>query len=166
MQRLVAAVVQLTSTSDATANLATAEELVRRAARYGATLTQKGLTLEVWLTEPRFSVNLGRGNHFSGHVDPAGATFTLGPYAEPWDWGVKPTYPDVSELLLNGTYLVASGTAVTIGSAAGLSGVLDGYLEKFDSRFPDAAFSLGLCSRPRFTLTPRSESGTSGKRSR
>jgi predicted amidohydrolase len=37
VQRLVAAVVQLTSTSDATANLATAEALVRRAAGYGAT---------------------------------------------------------------------------------------------------------------------------------
>jgi hypothetical protein len=124
--------------------------------RYDATITQTGLTVDVVLTERLFSVNAGHGDRFRGHVDPTGVTFTLGQYEAPWDWGMKPVYPDLAELLPNRTYLVASGTAVTTGSAAGLSGVLaDGALENFDSTFPNAAFSLGVCSRPRFTLTPR-----------
>jgi len=124
--------------------------------RYDATLTQKGLTVDVLLTEPRYSINLGRGNRFSGHVDgEAGVTFTLGGYGAPWDWGVPPIYPDFAEQLQGGTYLVPAGTAVMTGSRAGLSGVLAGDLEKYNSSFPADGLSLGLCSRPRFTLTPR-----------
>jgi hypothetical protein len=133
---------------------------------YDATLTQRGLTVDVLLTEPRFSINGGQGNRFSGHVDLDGVTFKLGEYAEVWDWGSIETYPDVAEHLSDRTYLVPSGTTVTIGSSAGLTGVLVGYLENFDSRFPDNAPSLGVCPLPRFTLTPRSESGTSRQRSR
>jgi hypothetical protein len=36
-----------------------------------------------------------------------------------------------------------------------MSGVLDGKLENFGSTFPDASVSVGVCSKPRFTLTPR-----------
>jgi hypothetical protein len=123
--------------------------------RYDATVTQTGLTVDVLLTEPRFEINRNHGNHFRGHADPNGVTFTLGYYQDAWDWGVVPIYPDVAERLPNGTFLIVSGTAITAGSEAGWSGVLAGDLQKFDSRYPGEAFSLGACSRPRFTLTPR-----------
>jgi len=124
--------------------------------RYDAVLTQSGLTLDVMLTEPRFRLTGGRGNRFRGRVDGSGASFSLG-YYDPGDWGLDPTYPDVAERLPNGTFLIVSGTAVTTGSAAGLSGTLDlGGLSNFDSRYPEGAFELGSCGgKHRFTLTPR-----------
>lgn len=121
---------------------------------YDAVLTQNGMYLEVALTEPRFWLDsAGHGNRFSGRVDPAGATFTLGDFYADWGWT---DYPNVAERLPNGRFLVVAGTAVLTGSAAGLSGTLKGGLTIWDSAFPEyASMSLGACDGGRFTLTPR-----------
>jgi hypothetical protein len=124
--------------------------------RYDATLTQTGLTVDVLLTEPRFEISRNKGNHFSGRVNPGSVTFTLADYLEDdWNYGGAGTYPDVAERLPNKTFLIAFGTAVTTESAAGLSGVLSGGLENLDSSFPGSLSTLGVCSKPRFMLTPR-----------
>lgn len=141
-----------TLTVDAAAGCSFPAALQHRS--YDALVTQSGVTLVVALTEPRFSLDgSGHGNHFSGHVDPAGATFTLGGFAS--DWGLS-VYPDLAERLPDGRVLVVSGTPVTTGSAAGLSGTLNFGLSLWDSRFPGNDSSwLGDCGGGRFTLTPR-----------
>ena len=124
--------------------------------RYDATLTQSGLTLNVALTEPRFQLTQGRGNHFSGRVDGPDVTFKLGYFDLGWDWGIEPTYPDVAERLSNGTFLVVDGTAVGTASADSIVGTLTGRLTNVDSRYPTVQFELGSCSgKHRFELTRR-----------
>ena len=115
---------------------------------YDAVITQGGLALQVVLTEPRFSIVAGRGNGFGGRVTDSGANFTLD------DNG--PTV-SVAEHLPNGTYLFVSGLAITSGSAAGLSGIMNGSLWNSDTRFWDEDTQyLGSCSgRLGFTLRPR-----------
>jgi len=113
---------------------------------YNAVITQGGLALQVVLTEPRFSIVAGRGNGFGGRVTDSGATFTLGE-----------DVASVAEHLPNGTYLFLTGSAVTTGTAAGLSGIMSGDLWNSDTRFwgEDSKY-LGSCSgRIGFTLRPR-----------
>lgn len=140
-------------------------ELRRRT--YAAVLAQTGSTLEVVLTESsRFRVNsAGRGNRFSGHADPVGATFYLQSffsYYYPYD---PSTYPDLLERVPDGTFLQIDGTAVTRSSPAGLAGELQGGVALYSSGFPQiapgmAGGSLGFCGTVgapphRFTLTRR-----------
>jgi hypothetical protein len=115
---------------------------------YDAVITQGALALQVALTEPRFSIVAGRGNGFGGRLTDSGANFTLDDNA--------PTV-SVAEHLPNGTYLFVGGLAITTGSAAGLSGIMNGSLWNSDSRFPDEDSNyLGSCSgRLGFTLRPR-----------
>lgn len=127
---------------------------------YDAVLTQTGATVDVTLTEPRFKINsIGRGNQFSGRVGAGGATFTLQSYEGSYYPYYGPVgYPNVAEQLSNGTFLVTQGTAVTLGSAAGLSGQMNGGLSisNWGSGFPTTALFLGNCfGSLRFTLTPR-----------
>lgn len=126
--------------------------------QYDAVLTQSAVTLQVNLTEPRFRTNsLGRGNHFSGHVDGGGATFTIEGFGSYYYFYYGPTsYPDVAERLPNGNFYVPAGTVATTLSSGVLSGDMSGYIEYWDSKFPNGAW-LGGCyqSVPRFTLTPR-----------
>jgi hypothetical protein len=129
---------------------------------YPASMTQSGSTLEVVLEEPsRFRINAARrGDRFTGRVDAAGATFSLGdnfyPYYGP---SYDPlTYPTIVERLSNGTFLGMDGTARTTGSRRGLSGNLQGFLLQYDSTFPSIPLRLlGSCysTTHRFTLTPR-----------
>ena len=132
---------------------------------YAALLTQTGSVIDVVLTESeRFRINaLGRGNHFTGHADAAGATFYLQsfwPYFYPYD---PSTYPDLLERVPDGTFLQINGTAVTRSTPDGLAGALMGGVEHYSSGFPQVppgGSSLGFCwatgSPPhRVTLTRR-----------
>ncbi|MGB2714824.1 MAG: carboxypeptidase-like regulatory domain-containing protein [Vicinamibacterales bacterium] len=129
---------------------------------YAASVTQSGSTVEVVLAEPsRFRINPARrGDRFTGRVDAAGATFTLGdnfyPYYGP---SYDPlTYPTIVERLSNGSFLGIDGTARTTGSRGGLSGNLQGFLLHYDSTFPSIPLRLlGSCysTTHRFTLTAR-----------
>jgi hypothetical protein len=127
---------------------------------YEAVLTQVGATVEVTLTEPRFRLNtIGGGGRFGGRVDAGGASFLLpdyDPYYYPY---YAPSYyPGIAERLSDGSFLVIQGSAVTTGSAAGLSGEMDGSLSNWDSRFPRGDLSPRascVSATARFTLTPR-----------
>jgi hypothetical protein len=131
-----------------------AAELQHRS--YEAVMTQSGLTLDVLLTEPRFTVENGLGNRFSGQVTPTGATFRLRAPTLSFYYYFYYGDPDVAERLPNGTYLVVHGDAVTAGSRAGLSGNLQGSFVNYNSVFP-VVTNLASCtsSAHRFTLSPR-----------
>ena len=126
--------------------------------QYEAVLTQSGPTVQVALTEPRFRTNsLGRGNHFSGDVDAAGATFLIQGSVSYYYFYYGPiAYPEIAERLSDGTYFVVGGSVTTTLSSGVLSGDMNGFLERWDSKFPNGNL-LGACyqSVPRFTLTPR-----------
>jgi hypothetical protein len=127
---------------------------------YDAVLTQNGSNVDVMLTESRFRLESGDGNHFSGTVTGNRVTFTID-FA--LDYGA---YADVVEQLTNNTFLIPVGTAVVTLSSSGLSGQmtrtattgLSSALMNVDSRFPEPDFkTLGMCvGSIRFTLTPRS----------
>ena len=128
--------------------------------RYEAVLTQNGGNVDVALVEPRFRVNsAGRGKGFSGVAFSGGATFTL----LNWDpdlTGADPLdYPDVVELLPDGTVLVPQGAVTMTGTAAGLSGQMGSgsVMVRYGAGFPSGSF-FGGCnylSPIVFTLTPR-----------
>jgi hypothetical protein len=106
-----------------------------RQRRYPAFLRQSGPTVDVVLTESeRFTVNgVGRGDRFSGRVDAAGATFDVGGGFYNYYGRYDPsTYPNIVERLPDGSILTVDGTAVTRGSAAGLSGDLQGFVTSYD----------------------------------
>jgi hypothetical protein len=128
---------------------------------YDAVLTQTGPEVSVLLTEPRFRLNAqGKGNRFTGRVTDSGATFQLDTYSYYYGgfyYGSQTLYPGVAERLPNGTILVVEGTAVTSGSAAGLSGQLtSGNISNWGPGFPAPGAHLGSCFGPLgFALTPR-----------
>jgi hypothetical protein len=113
---------------------------------YDAVVTQSGLTLQVFLPQPRFSIDAGNGNRFGGRVNDSGATFELGPATV------------IVERLPDGTLLFIGGSAVTTGSASSLTGTLDGYIENRDQRSfwdADTVWFGGCSGRLAFRLTPR-----------
>ena len=120
-------------------------------------LSTNGAVIDVLLTESRFLVDsAGRGNRFKGRAVNGGATFDLGWYAPAWDF-----YANLVERL-GDHYLVVDGTASTTGSAAGLTGTLDGSINHFDSRYPTDNYYpgngyLGGCTANniQFRVTPR-----------
>jgi len=119
---------------------------------YDADITQKGPDVDVVLTEPRFRINeAGQGNRFTGRATTE-VTFFL--YSYDYYYGY---YPSVVERLADGTILVPGGTVTTTGSAAGLSGNMEGSIFLWDARFPTSINLLGYCysSTAQFTLTPR-----------
>jgi hypothetical protein len=128
-----------------------------RTRTYAASIAQSGGALTVTLSGANFRVNsTGRGNRFQGRADAAGATFTLGPGSAYYYFYYGPSsFPDVVEQLPDSTHFVVSGTADTSATPSGLSGALNGSLQRFDSRFPSDWFSLGECTSPtlRFTLS-------------
>lgn len=150
-----------TLTLDATGNCGGSRPLASSLQRrtYDATLTQVGPDVTVSLTEARFRTNTrGFGNRFFGRADGAGATFYLAPF-DAYYYYYDPTYhPSVAERLSDSSILTPYGSAVTSGSAAGLSGTMNGGLQLWDARFP--AFNtniLSFCSSTaiHFALTPR-----------
>jgi hypothetical protein len=126
---------------------------------YQATVTRIEQTnsVDVNLTEPRFSPRNGLGNHFPGTVEVGGAGFNIsGFFSRSYYRGLLYYYyPDVVERLSDGTILLVAGSVRTTGTAAGLFGQLDGELSHY-SAFPNGAL-LGTCVSKlhRFALTPR-----------
>jgi hypothetical protein len=127
------------------------EDLQHRS--YQASVTQTGLFLQVSLTEPRFKIQSGSGNRFFGFSGIGGATFSLSSAVGFYYYYY---YPDLVERLSNGTVLLVAGSVTTTGTAAGLSGQLNGELSNYPGTFPSGAL-LGTCSSKshQFTLTPR-----------
>jgi hypothetical protein len=131
-----------------------------RQRRYAAFLTQNGPKVDVVLTESeRFTLNaVGRGDRFSGRVDAAGATFDVGQGFYAYYGRYDPhDYPNVVERLPDGYILTVDGTAVTRGSAAGLSGDLQGFVTSYASGFPFSPQVSRSCYslNHRFTLMRR-----------
>ena len=144
-----------------TCGLALAPALHHRS--YEVVATQTGTEVVVALTEPRFRVENGRGNRFTGSIRGAVATLDLGYFDEEAllfggtsFFGPMP-YPSVVERIPDGTFLVVTGTAVITPSSGSLSGNLDGALSAWGAGFPASPSFFGACySRThRFTLTPR-----------
>jgi hypothetical protein len=134
------------------------EDLQHR--NYQATVSRFELTdafVQVTLTEPRFSIKNGLGNHFYGRVETGGADFDIsGFFSRSYYRGLLYYYyPDVVERLSDGTILLVAGSVTTTGTAAGLSGRLDGELSHYSS-FPNGVL-LGTCvsKSHQFALTPR-----------
>jgi hypothetical protein len=126
---------------------------------YDATVTQNGPDIAVRLTESRFRLNgTGRGNWFSGRAGTDGVLFVLDWFdAYYYYYGLSP-YPSIAERLADSTVLVSQGTVSTTGSAAGLSGLLDGAMIQWGAQFPNwNTNTVGYCYSPsaQFTLTPR-----------
>ena len=120
---------------------------------YDATVTTTGSLVNVLLTEPRFRLNSGLGNRFSGRADAVGVRFTLDFF---YSYFFYFYYPSIAEQLPNNTVLTISGTATTSSANGGLSGPLNGTISNYDSRFPASNSAiLGSCSGLRLTLTPR-----------
>lgn len=119
---------------------------------YNAVLTTTGTVIDVALTEQRYALADGRGNHFKGRLSGGGATFTL----EDYDWPDY-MYPNVVERLEDNTRLVVAGEATIEGTAAGLTGTLSGFIYHADSRFPAEASFLGACGGTdiQFRITSR-----------
>jgi hypothetical protein len=128
--------------------------------RYDAVVTQDGLTLDVTLTAPEFTLDsTGKGNTFSGAAAAERATFRLDALQFSYYSFYSPgyfTYPSVAETLPDGSILAAAGVAETTGSAAGVSGTLSGSVTRWslDGRYP---VTQGVCSSSEilFALTPR-----------
>jgi hypothetical protein len=122
---------------------------------YQATVTQNAVNLRVDLTEPRFRLNNGLGNYFTGSAEVGGATFTLADYIDYYYFNFR-QYPSIAEQLSDGTVLVVAGSVATKGTAAGLSGQLSGSLTHYRTLLP-FGFYLGQCysTAHQFRLTPR-----------
>jgi len=128
--------------------------------RYDAVVTQDGLTLDVTLTAPEFTLDrTGKGNRLSGAAAAESATFRLDALRFSEYNFYSPgyfTYPSVAETLPDGSILAVAGVAAMTGAPAGLSGTLSGSVTRWslDGRSP---VNLGACSSSEilFALTPR-----------
>ena len=109
--------------------------------------------------EPRFRLNsFGRGDNFNGTAVAGGAKFSLQEYSSYYYSYYGPgVYPNIAERLPDGTYLAIGGQVVASGTASGLSGVMNGSVVQWDSRFPtDFSNNPGRCyGTVQFQLTPR-----------
>lgn len=124
---------------------------------YDAMLTTTGTLVEVALTEPRFNLDpAGKGSRFTGRLLGGGATFTLDYWGDGYWYDYQ--YPNLVERLSDNTNLVVEGNATTTGTAAGLSGTLNGAFTQWGSQFPSLSASyIGGCysNVAQFRLTPR-----------
>lgn len=130
------------------------DDLRRRT--YDAVIVQNGPQLTVTLTAPKFLVDAGgQGNRFTGMVTATGATFQMRAGYDFYYYPNNPNYPDVAELLPDGTLLVIVGRPAVTATSAGLSGQVFGTLTLYQgSSFPAVAY-LNNCRAGRLTLTPR-----------
>ncbi len=116
---------------------------------YDAVIAQNGSLLTVTLTAARFLVDAGgQGNRFTGMVTATGATFQMRAGYDFYYYPNNPTYPDVAELLPDGTLLVIVGRPAVTATSAGLSGQVFGTFFLYrGSSFP--ATFLNNCSAGR-----------------
>ena len=143
-----------TMTVEAAGSCELPDDLRRRT--YDAVIVQNGPQLTVTLTAPKFLVDAGgQGNRFTGMVTATGATFQMRAGYDFYYYPNNPNYPDVAELLPDGTLLVIVGRPAVTATSAGLSGQVFGTLTLYQgSSFPAVAY-LNNCRAGRLTLTPR-----------
>ena len=72
------------------------------------------------------------GDRILGRIQMSDATFDLGDYSAPWDWGASPSYPTVVERLQDGVMLL-TGRIVANVTATGMAGTYDGALTIYAS---------------------------------
>lgn len=134
----------LTVRADACAGTPALREDLRQRT-YTATLVQTGATAEVRLSGATFVTSGGRGDRFTGRVEPTVVTFRLNP------WYYYYYYPDIAERLPDNTVLVIEGIVTVAITNGTLSGNLNGNLWHNDAGF---RFLAGCFSRTHaFTMT-------------
>ena len=132
----------LTLEAGSSCSVPLAAELQRRS--YDATVSQKGLGLDVVLTERRFSAYTDYPGRFSGTVTATGATFYLD--------GGWTTLASVTEALPDGSIMEIWGAADTTASSGVFSGPFSG---RFSHYRDFSGPYLGDCNASRFTLSRR-----------
>jgi hypothetical protein len=107
---------------------------------YGAVLYQDSPSLLMDLKDAEFvavggpqitAPSSGLGDRFVGQLLLNEASFTLGDFTPPWDWGGAPTYPSVVERLSDGV-LFLTGRIVAELTPMGMSGTYDGAIKVYD----------------------------------
>ena len=123
---------------------------------YTVVIAQNGPQLTVTLTDPEFLVDsTGQGNRFTGVVTSNGASFELRSFRDYYYYPNNPDHPDLVELLPNRDLFVVVGKPTVVGTSAGLSGRVNGWLNVYrGSRFPNVNWLSG-CGTTDISLTPR-----------
>lgn len=123
---------------------------------YTVVIAQNGPQLTVTLTDPEFLVDsTGQGNRFTGIVTSNGASFELRSFRDYYYYPNNPAHPDLVELLPNRDLVVVVGRPTVVGTSAGLSGRVNGWLNVYrGSRFPNVNWLSG-CGTTDISLTPR-----------
>jgi hypothetical protein len=126
----IAGMYQLEIAASATCRHVLREEL--RTRTYVAQILQSGPLVEARLSGATFSRSPGgAGDRFRGRVEPDGVSFQLTAHA--YSYYSYASYPDVLERLSGAGFLVISGSATLSGSAARLSGMLNGTYQYFEA---------------------------------
>ena len=126
-----------------------------RLRNYTAVLTQRGSQLEVRLQGATFAVSaVGRGNWFSGRVEPTQVVFNLSRFDPSYYGYYGNGYGDLVEQLADARYLIVSGLARATASGTGFSGSLDGSLTVFTGKLKSFPAIEAACPSAdhRFTL--------------
>jgi hypothetical protein len=123
---------------------------------YTVVIAQNGPQLTVTLTDPEFLVDsTGQGNRFTGVVTSNGASFELRSFRDYYYYPNNPDHPDLVELLPNRDLFVVVGKPTVVGTSAGLSGRVNGWINVYrGSRFPNVDWLSG-CGTTDLTLTRR-----------
>ena len=123
---------------------------------YTIVIAQNGPQLTVTLTDPEFLVDsTGQGNRFTGVVTSNGASIELRSFRDYYYYPNNPDHPDLVELLPNRDLFVVVGRPTVVGTSAGLSGRVNGWISVYrGSRFPNVNWLSG-CSATDISLTPR-----------
>jgi hypothetical protein len=111
---------------------------------YRAVVYQDDVSLLIDLKDTEF-VTVGKyGDRILGQLLLSDATFDLGDFAPPWDYGVPPSYPTVVERLPKGL-LFLSGRIVANLTPTGMSGTLDGAITVHDALPVGAELPRAIC---------------------
>jgi hypothetical protein len=106
---------------------------------YTATITQSAFTLVVKLTNAEMVVSSGKGDGFTGIMEPSGdATFNID------DDLYGYSFPQVVERHPGGTHIVVGGVASTTRGAEGLVGTLNGSFSFYPGR-PGSSRAFAVC---------------------
>jgi hypothetical protein len=101
-----------------------------RSRTYSARISHEGVAVDVRLSGAAFAVTpLGRGDRFTGRMEPAGITFTLAPHISSY-YGYA-QYPNIVEKLESPGWVAVDGTVLVRETPAGFAGMLEGAYQYF-----------------------------------
>jgi hypothetical protein len=125
-----------------------------RTRTYTADVTQNGPTIDVRLSGANFWVQQGRGDHFSGRIEPGRVTFALG---DSYYYYYYFAGGQVIERLPDGSLVGFNGFVDATQSASGLSGSLNGYVGVAQLTGNSGFKVLASCrsEHHQFALTPQ-----------